>query len=442
MFSGSLDAGDGLQRAEVDYSSAQSLMFRPDTGDSSFAYIDGRRSYFDLQNFERYTLTGTSGGDSIKTKDGNDIIHSGGGNDTVDAGKGLDVALFDNAFSDFNFSFTENGIASVSSLSGMNSDVYYDTEIFVFLDKVIFLDNLDEDDVYDLLLTQLGVSVAQLLRSNDMPSGGASNSGAEVENDSQNPTETNDNLNFLGGSDKVNGGGGDDSISGGSGEDTLLGGKGNDVLSGGTGEDTLKGGSGSDVLNGGSGDDSLNGGSGADNLIGGNGADTLKGGAGDDALTGGKGNDLLKGGSGADELSGGSGNDKLMGEGGNDDLSGDSGNDTLIGGTGVDSLSGGSGRDYLDGGKDDDILTGGSKADTFAMDIARGGNDTITDMKGADTLLFYEKGDVLETGTAEAFVIEFASVTEDGVFFDFDGSTLLLSGVESLAELYDNVIFD
>lgn len=308
-----------------------------------------------------------------------------------------------------------------------------------------------------------------------------------VTNDGQTSTANDDNLMFYSGadqvdagagSDKVNGGGGNDTIDGGTGADTLLGGTGSDELLGGAGEDTLKGGSGSDVLDGGTGDDSLNGGSGsdelsggtgadklvggtgndtldggkgADSLIGGNGADTLKGGAGDDALSGGKGNDLLKGGSGADELSGGSGNDKLMGEGGNDDLSGDSGNDTLIGGggndnlfggAGDDSLSGGSGRDYLDGGKDDDILTGGLKADTFAMDIARGGNDTITDMKGADTLLFYEKGDVLETGTAEAFVIEFASVTEDGVLFDFADSTLLLEGVQSLEKLFDNVSFD
>ena len=309
----------------------------------------------------------------------------------------------------------------------------------------------------------------------------------KIENDGRTSTEADDNLVFLSGadevtagagSDKVNGGGGNDMLDGGTGADTLLGGSGSDELLGGEGEDTLKGGSGSDVLEGGSGNDSLNGGTGADELSGGvgadkliggggndildggkgadnlnsgKGADTLKGGAGADVLSGGSGNDSLNGGSGSDDLSGGKGDDKLLGAGGNDDLSGGSGNDTLLGGgrndnllggAGDDSLSGGKGRDYLDGGKGNDILTGGKQADTFALDIARGGNDTITDMKGADTLLFYEKGDVLETGTAEAFMSEFASVTEDGVLFDFGDSTLLLEGVETLEELYDNVSFD
>lgn len=208
------------------------------------------------------------------------------------------------------------------------------------------------------------------------------------------------------------------------GNDTIKSGGGNDSLVGGTGKDRLFGQDGDDTILGNAGRDRLLGDTGADVLSGGGGRDYLDGGAGDDALSGGKGNDLLKGGSGADELSGGTGNDKLFG------------------GTGDDILSGGSGRDYLDGGKGDDILKGGSKADTFAMDIARGGNDTIADMKGADTLLFYEKGDVLEAGTAEDFTTEFATLTEDGVLFDFGDSTLLLEDVETLEELYDNISFD
>ncbi|NVO29552.1 calcium-binding protein [Donghicola sp. C2-DW-16] len=262
--------------------------------------------------------------------------------------------------------------------------------------------------------------------------------------DSQPVDGTNGNDNLIGtaegdmlrgkvGNDTLSGAAGDDTLIGGAGSDRILGGSGNDRLSGGSGADNLNAGAGDDLLKGGGGGDKLIAGQGADVLIGGGSSDTLIGGGGSDTLSGGRGHDILKSGSGNDILRGGAGNDKLLGNGGQDSLLGD---------TGTDILSGGGGRDYLDGGKDDDILTGGSKADTFAMDIARGGNDTITDMKGADTLVFYEKGDVLESSTAEGFVDAFATVTEDGVLFDFGNSTLLLEGVETLEELYDNVSFD
>ena len=262
--------------------------------------------------------------------------------------------------------------------------------------------------------------------------------------DSQPAGGTNGNDNLIGtaegdilrgkvGNDTLSGAAGDDTLIGGSGSDRILGGSGNDHLSGGSGADNLKAGAGDDFLTGGGGGDKLIAGQGADVLIGGGSSDTLTGGGGRDTLSGGRGHDILKSGSGNDILRGGTGNDKLLGSGGQDSLLGDSG---------ADILSGGGGRDYLDGGRGDDTLTGGSNADTFAMDIARGGNDTITDMKSADKLVFYEKGDVLESDTAEDFVDAFGTVTEDGVLFDFGDSTLLLEGVETLEELYDNASFD
>ncbi|SCM65959.1 hypothetical protein KARMA_0129 [Donghicola eburneus] len=272
-----------------------------------------------------------------------------------------------------------------------------------------------------------------------------------IKNDGTTPTAFGDKLSFTAadedidagaGADRVKGRGGSDTIDGSNGADTLIGGSGDDELLGGSGEDVLKGGAGSDLLEGGNGDDGLNGGAGSDSLWGCKGSDTLIGAKGADTLDGGSGSDVIFGGSGNDSLSGGGARDELDGGSGSDSLIGGGGDDQLVGGTGADRLMGSKGRDYLDGGKGNDILIGGSKADTFAMDVAWGGNDTITDMKGADTLIFYKKGDVLGSSAAEAFIIEYASVTEGGVFFDFGESTLLLEGVQSLEKLFDSVSFD
>lgn len=216
--------------------------------------------------------------------------------------------------------------------------------------------------------------------------------------------------------------------------DKIIGSNLSESLRGLAGDDTISGSGGDDTIKGDKGDDLLKGDSGNDLLVGGNGADKLNGGGGNDDLRGSSGNDVLSGQNGNDEMSGGSGNDKITGGGGYDDLFGDSGNDTLNGGTGAD---------YLDGGRGDDVLIGGGQPDEFAFDIARGDNDTVTDLAGNDTLIFYKGGYEITKGKAKAFVNEYAVETDDGVLFDFGkGNTLLVEDVDTTAELISQISFD
>jgi len=118
-------------------------------------------------------------------------------------------------------------------------------------------------------------------------------------------------------------------------------------------------------------------------------AGRLYGGAGADRLTGSAGVDTLLGHNGGDSLYGNAGADILDGGAGGDYLSGGAGDDTLLGGTGLDSLDGGDGADTLDGGMGSDYLSGGA-GDDFYLFIAGGGQDTVYDPQGFDTIRFGE----------------------------------------------------
>jgi predicted extracellular nuclease len=104
----------------------------------------------------------------------------------------------------------------------------------------------------------------------------------------------------------------------------------------------------------------------------------VDGGNGADQITGGNGNDSLSGGNGADWLEAGDGKDTVTGG---------RGNDVLLGGRGADALSGEQGSDLLDGGAGTDLLTGGAASDGF---LFRGsfGNDTVTDFRNVDLIIF------------------------------------------------------
>jgi Subtilase family/RTX calcium-binding nonapeptide repeat (4 copies) len=179
---------------------------------------------------------------------------------------------------------------------------------------------------------------------------------------------------------------------------------------------------------------------GNDVLIGRHGADTLDGGAGNDRLVGGLASDVLTGGAGHNDLFGGMGDDNLNVTGGSGTLRGEAGNDTLIGGTGADRLDGGTDNDRLTGGGGNDVLTGGGGADAFIF-AAGFGHDRITDfVYNVDTLFF---ATVLAEGMGTyAFVDTFARMTRGEVLFALaDGSTLRISGLSNLAQLYDDVVF-
>jgi serralysin len=162
---------------------------------------------------------------------------------------------------------------------------------------------------------------------------------------------------------------------------------------------------------------------GNDRVLGNGGADTLRGGQGNDTLFGGDGNDTLQGGADADKLIGNLGNDRLLGDAGNDSLWGYAGNDLLEGGAGNDSLIGGAGSDRF-------IFRNGF------------GTDRVSDfVDNVDTLVF---GGGLWDGSMSVrnFVATYATVSGTSVIFDFGGGNVVtVNGVNSLAQLYDDISF-
>lgn len=169
----------------------------------------------------------------------------------------------------------------------------------------------------------------------------------------------------------------------------------------------------------------------------------MVGGAGSNGLTAGQGDDRVYGNRGDDTISGLGGKDLLAGEAGNDVLYGGGNNDFLIGGDGNDRLLGQGGNDRLLGGRGSDRFLGGTGADVFVFS-AGSGTDRIGDfaVAQADRLVF---DDAMWTGSRSAaqVVSSFASVTAQGVLFQFGPSTsVLLEGVNTttgLAGLLDIV---
>jgi hypothetical protein len=199
-------------------------------------------------------------------------------------------------------------------------------------------------------------------------------------------------------------------------------------------------GDGADRLSGNGAANALHGMRGNDVLQGLDGADTLDGGAGNDRLVGGLASDVLAGGTGHNDLFGGTGDDDLTVTGGSGTLRGDAGNDTLTGGNGADRLDGGADNDSLTGGGGNDVLTGGGGADRFIF-AAGFGHDRITDFVYNVDTLFFATALADDMGIFD-FVNTFAQMTRGDVLFDFDdGSTLRISGLSTIAQLYDDVVF-
>ncbi|EKE44525.1 peptidase domain protein [Oceaniovalibus guishaninsula JLT2003] len=236
-------------------------------------------------------------------------------------------------------------------------------------------------------------------------------------------------LNGRNGDDDLRGGRGDDRLIGGRGDDTVFGGRGADIARLGGGDDTYRdtgqpGNAGGDTVFGGRGRDTIAGGGGHDRLLGGMHADTLSGGRGRDDIHGGLGRDRIAGGGGADTLSGGTHGDTIRGGRGNDLLDGGRGNDVLRGGDGADILKGGAGRD---------VLTGDAGRDVFVFALGFGA-DRITDFALSEDALSFDATLADLAGIRDDRLPDtFASLTRDGVLFDFgNGDSLLLEDVTDL----------
>lgn len=260
-----------------------------------------------------------------------------------------------------------------------------------------------------------------------------------------------------GGNDTVWANDGDDTVYGGDGNDLLSGGDGIDDFWGGNGNDTIYGENGDDFLGGAAGDDVAWGGWGNDNLFGDSGNDTLGGSQGNDTAWAGAGNDLiygeadhdrLGGGVDHDTIWGGDGNDTIYGYVGDDQVEGGNGEDELWAGTGDDIVNGGGGRDTIwgvsgndtiNGGTESDRLTGDDGADHFVF-VAGHGNDTITDfdITEGDRLRLDDAAWISNHGSlsADQVVSRFATLTANGVTFDFGGENqILLQGINDLTVL-------
>lgn len=273
------------------------------------------------------------------------------------------------------------------------------TEIGLYTDRLISIENVVGGLVDDVLL---GSSASNVLSGMD----------------------GNDLLNGREGKDSLLGGEGQDSLIGGSEADVLFGGNGNDIATGGTGADRIDGGAngpeivgpaplppGIPAVNFGfvTGDLVSYGDSAAavtidlnlkgpqsggdaqgDELIN---IESVSGSAFHDTITvnggyafGNGGKDQLYGGSVSDALIGGDSNDRLFGGGGDDLLAGDSRAPFAPSGseTNEDELYGGNGNDFLIGGVGADLLNGGSGDDVYYMVDSE---DVIRDAGGIDTVI-------------------------------------------------------
>lgn len=329
------------------------------------------------------TLTGWDGHDSLNggtngvapELDGDDSINGGLGNDTIRAGAG------------FNDIQGGDGTDTIDYRFAVNTSYPGET---VTISTVI---NLTNGGAYlDTHFTDIIIPIAR-----DTLLGIENVEGSERSDDIIGDAQTN----------RLRGWGGHDTLRGMSGADNLLGGTGNDSLEGGAGNDVLAGEAGNDVIDGGADTDTLA----VVDVVGLTINLLLTGaqatGQGDDRIVNvenvitGNGNDRLTGSSLANALASGAGNDLLYGEGGND---------TLLGGAGVDRMRGDLGDDLMNGGADLDTVYYAGAVNTvvnLTLTTAQNtghGNDTlvqienVTTADGADRLTGSTLGNVISAG--------------------------------------------
>jgi YD repeat-containing protein len=145
---------------------------------------------------------------------------------------------------------------------------------------------------------------SRLIRTEELSSSEAQRLGLKVEISNSKRLIEQDNVDPFGTPD-------DDVIIGNDKADTLYGYDGDDILDGKDSNDNLQGGLGNDTLYGGEGKDTLKGGDDNDTLFGGYGIDNLDGDKGDDVLYAGSGNDTIYARYGNNSIIGGAGDDRI-----------------------------------------------------------------------------------------------------------------------------------
>jgi len=125
--------------------------------------------------------------------------------------------------------------------------------------------------------------------------------------------------------------------------------------------------------------------------------------------------------------------DSIVGTGADETLRGLGGDDTIEALGGADVLIGGRGDDVLDGGEGNDRLVGKGGADLFVFGTG-GGDDTVADFGGLDTLDF--RGFGLSDIDA---ALDAATIAGSGVRFTFGEDSVLVRDV-TLAQLSDAIL--
>ncbi len=350
-------------------------------------------------------LAGAQGDDTLVGSAANDVLMGGAGSDLLIGGAGNDDIMGDTDWlaSDFNWTVTDQAggmryfypVVSYAQPTDGAADVIYagDGNDYVWGD----LGN-------DVIFGEGGVDKLQGGAGNDIILGGAGEDWLYGEG----------NLSDAAGNDYLDGGADNDIIYGNAGDDIIVGGTGNDYLYGGAGQDTY-------IFNRGDGTDTVYDIKGENNIlrfgpgISSNdvilhlGSLMLDLGNGDavhirdmDAsgvLTGFDSNDVFNGSSiGSFEFADGTVLSSaellargfyLSGTAGNDLITGTNATDRINGLGGNDYLTGGDGADTLDGGAGNDTLLGEAGDDTYLFG-AGGGQDTLRDTQGANTVRFAE----------------------------------------------------
>jgi large repetitive protein len=328
----------------------------------------------------------SSGGDDIVySGEGNDYLNGGTGNDYLDGGAGNDI---------LDGSGDSAGLDTFTG--GTGNDAYG-----VYNSADVIIENAGEgnDTVWTAVDYNLAANVENLYLVGTLTGVGNDEANTLVGYGAGNQT-----IYGLGGNDYLDGGADNDYLNGGTGNDYLNGGDGNDVLDGSgdnTGNDTFAGGTGNDVYgvyntatviieNAAEGNDSV---WTAVNY-------TLTANVEDLYLVG-----ALTG-------TGNAGNNLILGYGAdNQAIYGLDGNDTLIGGIG------------------DDYLSGGAGIDTFVLNAAGNGVDTIADFVVGERLRVSDftslSGLTVNVGaglTTASAANQFILNSDNGfLYFDADG---------------------
>jgi Ca2+-binding RTX toxin-like protein len=308
---------------------------------------------FTAPSSENWTVTGTSGADTIVTLGGNDIIRGAGGDDNISTGTGDDTFLY---------SGTGNGFDTVDGGAGTDTIRATAAKTVIGLHSMAGVESISSGGFAN-------VSIA----------GSASADSLDFSNVQ------------LSGITRIDTGAGNDTIVGSSVADTIAGGAGDDILKGGGGNDTFQ-------VNASGGLDNYDGGEGTDTIVatGKNVVIGIGGVTGVETISSGGFSGVQIAGSSASDtfdftsvqltgiagIDGGAGDDFILGNGAANRITGGAGLDTLTGGGGADTFvylqvsnSSVSQADVIQ-----DFAHGTDKIDLSAIDAIAGGkkNEAFT----------------------------------------------------------------